>query len=443
MRPAQSNILLTTKSATALFQKTACDSYIARGDRALLHALAENKIYQNPTELWIANSAPAQALLRHSGVQDTFVAGDGSDFEKFLAFCTVMGDTVANPLKLQCHVALREMFDCPLLLNETNAAQIWQTVCERLAREDITPRGFLKKCGVDTVLILLSPWESLEDFARISDLGVLPVFSPDSYLAPAGKPFAATVRALDSGINDFKGFCKALIGALDRFAARGCRVAVQSVLPEEFFRPNEYHAALYFEKAMAGETLAPRELALYQAQLWRVLCEAYASRDMTLELCIGETPAKREISHPVCMDFSVKATRELLDYLKERVGLPRLALYTEEAALIPTVAALAARYPAMEEGVPQISLGVWQAGPAETSAQLRALAGVAPLSACVGALPDARLPLFALTPSLFHRTLCTELADWEAHGETCAGEENLCRIITRLTGENMRSYYNL
>ncbi len=443
MRAVPNEILLTSESARMLFQKTAHVRRFLRGDRAFFGMLLADKVYQNPTELWIENDAHAQALLRHTGAEETFVTGNGSDFEKFRIFCTVMGDSVANPLKLQCHVALREVFDCPLVLNETNCEEIWRIVCEKLSRENITPREYLRRCGTDTVLLPLEPREAVDGLSAVSDVRVLPVFAPDAYFLPNGKDFIAAVKALDAGITDFKSFVKALAASLDRFAASGCRVATQSVLPIEFCRPNEYHAALYFERALAGEVLAPKELALYQAQLWRVLSEAYVKQDMTLELCVGETPAKREAAHPVPDAFSAKAARELFDYLKERVGLPRVAVYTEQAALIPALAALAARYPAIAEDVPQIVLGVWQAGPSDTRAQLRALASAMPLSSCVGALPDARLPRSPFCDVLFHRTLCAELADWEAHGEVDAGEENLVHIIARLTGENMRGYYKI
>lgn len=442
MHLLQNEILLTSESAKALFEKTE-NGGVLRADRALLHALAVNKVYQTPTDLWITDNPHATALLRHAGAEEIFVQGNGSDYEKFRAFCTVVGDSAANPLKLQTHLALREVFDCPLVLNETNCDQIWQTVCDKLSCENVTPCEYAKVCGADTVLVPLAPWEELDEVSAISDLRVLPVFAPDAYFLPTGKEFFVAVRALGAEICDWKSFCKALEGALDRFAASSCRVAVQSVLPTEFCRPNEYHAALYFEKALAGEALCGKELALYQAQLWRVLSAAYTARDMTLELCVGETPAKSEISNPVSGVFSAKATRELFDYLKERVGLPRIAAYTEQVTLIPEVAALAGRYPAVAQGVPQIALGVWQGVPANTRAQLRALASVTSLSACVGALPDMRLPLSPWANEAFRRTLCAELADWEAHGEICAGEEALCRILTHLAGENMRKYYKL
>ena len=223
----------------------------------------------------------------------------------------------------------------------------------------------------------------------------------------------------------------------------GCCVAVQSVLPTEFVRPNEYHAALYFERAMAGEALTPQELALYRAQLWRVLAEAYVQNGVTLELLIGETPTNGVAVGCAQEGFSLKATGALLDYLRESVGLPRVAVYVQDSGRIPSVAPLAARYPAIEEGVAQIALGVWQGAPAETRAQLCALSGVGLLADCVGALPDARLPQAPLDPVLFHRTLCTALADWAALGESCADEAALCRVIARLTGENARKYYNL
>lgn len=443
MQSAQNKILLSSEQAAMLYQKTAQSGYIVRADHAFLRTLAENKVCQNPAELWITENAHAKGILRHAGAEETFVEGNGSDFEKFRFFCTVMGDSVANPLKLQCHIALRELFDCPFVLNETNGEKIWKAVCEKLLREDLTPQKYVKKCDVDTLLVPFAPWDDLGDLSHVNEVRVLPVFVPDAYFLPCGKEFVAAVRALDSEICDFKSFCKALTNALDRFAASGCRVATQSVLPAEFCRPNEYHAALYFEKALSGEELSGKELALYQAQLWRVLAQRYAERDMTLELCVGETPEKAEKTPPVSGDFSAKAARELFDYLKERVGLARVAVYTERTDLIPTVAALAARYPSIAEGVPQIALGVWQGAPADTRAQLRALSSVVSLSDCIGAWPDARLPLTPWTPTLFHRTLCAELADWEAHGETAAGEENLCRAITRLAGENMRRYYKI
>ena len=436
-------ILIAGDRAAELYRKTAHGGAISRCNAAFLRTLAENKVYQTPTEIWVENVPHATARLRHAGCEEVFVGGAGSDFEKFRAFCTVMGDSAADPLKLQIHLALREAFDCSLELNETNCEQIWESVCEKLSRENISPREYVKKCGVDTVLVPLAPCENLADVTAVDGLRVLPVFAPDAYFLPTGKEFAVAVRALGADISDWKSFCKALEGALDRFVQVGCRVATQSVLPTVFARPNEYHAALYFEKALSGEMLAPNELALYQAQLWRVLSAAYAARDMTLELCVGETPVKAEVSNPVDGAFSAKATRELFDYLKERVGLPRVAIYTEQTVLIPTVAALAGRYPVIAEGVPQIVPGVWQSDPADTRAQLRALASASSLSACTGALPDARLPLSPWTGEIFHRALCSELAEWEANGEACVGEDALCRIVSRLTGENMRAYYKL
>ena len=435
--------LIAGDRAAELYRKTAHGGAISRCNAVFLQALAENKVYQTPTEIWIENDPHAAALLRHAGSEEIFVSGNGADFEKFRAFCTVMGDNAANPLKMQIHLALGEVFGCPLVLNETNCEQIWRMVCEKLSCENITPRAYVKRCGTDTLLVHLAPWESLEELAKIDGLRVLPVFAPDAYFLPTGKEFSAAVRALDANISDWKSFCKALECALDRFVQCGCCVAAQSVLPTAFSRPNEYHAALYFEKALSGETLAPNELALYQAQLWRVLSAAYVARDMTLELCVGETPAKSVVSNPVSGEFSAKATRELFNYLKERVGLPRVAIYTEQVMLIPTVAALAGSYPAIAEGVPQIALGVWQGGPSDTRAQFRALESATALSACVGALPDARLPLSPWANDVLCRTLCTELASWEANGEACVREEELCRIIARLTGENMRRYYKI
>ena len=304
MHPTQNGILLTGEYAAKLYQKTECGGRIARADRTFWRILHENKVYQTPTELWIASNSYAKSILRHAGATETFVEGAGSDFEKFRFFCTVMGDSVANPLQTECNLALRTLFDCPLALGEGTCEEIWHMVCEKMARENLTPREYVKRSGVDTVLVPMAPWETTDGMGACDTIYTYPVFSPDVYFLPNGKDFVAAVRELGEEIEDLKQFSVALLSSLDRFAASGCRVASQSVLPAEFRRPNEYHAALYFKKALSGEVLEGEELALYQAQLWRILVEAYAKRDMTLELRVGQTPEKTAKSYTVCGDIS-------------------------------------------------------------------------------------------------------------------------------------------
>ena len=416
---------------------------IARCARDFVTALAEDRPYLNAAELWVKHPH-VQAQMRLAGVEECFVSGDGSDYEKFCNFCTVMGDIFENPLKEQVHASLRMLFDCSLSVCDAHCDAIWMAVAEALRAEPMGARALVRRYGISTLLCAADPGDALLDFltARAAGIGVLPLFCPDALLDTASSDFPAAVRALGEAhgvsVTALDSLGAALQRAVARFAEMGCPAAVHSVWPKVFCRPDPYHAELALQRALRGESLTALEQDLLQAQLWRILGKEYRKHGLMLELPSGGAAPMRYSKkfHTVCGGISYQVAAELLDYLRECDGLPRIALYIADPAEATAAAALGARYPAIGQGVPQLALGVVRGASGRTRARLEALAAVMPLGDAVGSFTDFRLCDDLSDAVLFHRVLCDMCA--ASGGETEAARQN--DIPARVAYQNFADY---
>ena len=135
------SMLLSGSRAGALYREVAAPlPLIGRITRQMLRALAQNEVIQTPAQLWLQDPC-RRGLMRRAGVEEAFVTGQGSDFERFRAFACVMQDTAASNAKLQCHAELQMLFDCQLLLCETHCIEIWQKMSSRLVDGRIPLEG--------------------------------------------------------------------------------------------------------------------------------------------------------------------------------------------------------------------------------------------------------------------------------------------------------------
>lgn len=437
------SMLLSGSRASALYREVAAPlPLIGRITRRTLCALLQNEVIQTPAQLWLQDLC-RQGLMRRAGVEEHFVTGAGSDFEKFRAFAHVMQDTAASNAKLQCHAELQMLFDCQLLLCETHCIEIWQKMSSRLVDGRITLRTLCEAAQCEALLCVCTPEDDLADFAKVGE--AIPVFCPDAFLAPQGKGFAEAVRALCGEQCGFFDLTKALVQSVERFAKAGCRAAVHSVFLQEFCRPDEYHATQSFEKAMRGERLSEQESAMYAAQIWRVLGREYVRHGMLLELaCGGVHPLScDEKKDTVPSNIVVSSLRELFDYLQRCDGLPRVVFYVSSAKEARDLTALGAHYPALNEGEPRCSFGILQGGPGENRERIRALANLIPLSLFVGAMTDAREPVSVVDGAILRRTLCSLIAEWEEYGELEMGEERIRKLLRGMCYENAKRIYHI
>src|SRR5690606_20826751 len=72
--------------------------------------VAENKRFRNLYEVWLAGDHYKWRAMRANGIDERFITGDASDYDKFLAWARTVPRTLRNPLYHWTHLELRRFF---------------------------------------------------------------------------------------------------------------------------------------------------------------------------------------------------------------------------------------------------------------------------------------------------------------------------------------------
>ena len=79
--------------------------------------IAENRKFNNITELWLEGDHYKWRGLRAHGIDEKYITGDASAKEKFDAWAETVPYTVGNPLYHWTHLELKKYFGVDELLN--------------------------------------------------------------------------------------------------------------------------------------------------------------------------------------------------------------------------------------------------------------------------------------------------------------------------------------
>src|SRR3954470_23266972 len=130
--------------------------------------IAEDKIFDNITQVWINGDHYKWRAMRTLGVNEKFITGDGSDKDKFLNWAKTVPYTMRNPLYHWTHLELARYFDITELLNEKSAERIWKKANQKLDGTELTTQGILKKFQVRALCTTDDPVDDLKPHAAIA-----------------------------------------------------------------------------------------------------------------------------------------------------------------------------------------------------------------------------------------------------------------------------------
>lgn len=121
------DFLLSTETAKELFQKYAKDLPIVDYHCHLSpQEIWEDAKYENVGQLFLKGDHYKWRIMRACGVSEDYITGDKSDYEKFLAFASVIHLAVGNPVYHWTNLELKRYFGIKDPLNKTTAPQIWE-----------------------------------------------------------------------------------------------------------------------------------------------------------------------------------------------------------------------------------------------------------------------------------------------------------------------------
>ena len=194
----------------------------------------ENKKFKNITEIWLYGDHYKWRAMRSNGIDEKFITGDGSDYEKFLAFAKTVPQTLGNPLYHWVHLELQRFFGIHEVLNEKTAPVIWEKVNEMLNSDGFSARDLIKKSNVKVICTTDDPIDALEYHQKIKEcddfnVKVLPTFRPDKGVEISRGFFLPWLEKLEelhgTPIHSYKEFLEAMEDCVDFFHNVGCRLS--------------------------------------------------------------------------------------------------------------------------------------------------------------------------------------------------------------------------
>ncbi|MCI9651114.1 MAG: glucuronate isomerase, partial [Lachnospiraceae bacterium] len=197
--------------------------------------IAEDRHFDNITQVWLGGDHYKWRLMRSFGVEEKYITGDASDYEKFCKWAECLGKAIGNPLFHWSHLELQRYFDYHGVLNKKTADEVWKLCNEKLAQPSMSARSLIKRSNVTLICTTDDPVDSLEWHKRIAeddtfDVKVLPAWRPDKAMNIEKPDYLDYLDKLCEAagmgeINSFASLKEALKKRMEFFASCGCNVS--------------------------------------------------------------------------------------------------------------------------------------------------------------------------------------------------------------------------
>jgi glucuronate isomerase len=230
------DFLLRTKWAQALYHDYAAHQPIVDYHCHLPpEDVAADTRFTNLTHVWLKGDHYKWRGMRSNGVNERFVTGEASDWEKYQAWAATVPKCLRNPLYHWTHLELKRPFGISdRLLNPDTAKSIWDDANALLKKPEFSARGIMRQMNVAVVCTTDDPTDSLEHHIATLKSGfeiqMRPTWRPDKGMAvESPERFNAWVDKLaavsNTDITDFDSYLVALRNRHDFFHANGCRLS--------------------------------------------------------------------------------------------------------------------------------------------------------------------------------------------------------------------------
>ena len=265
------NFLLLNNTAKRLYHNYAKELPIIDYHNHLpVKEIAENKKFDNITQIWLYGDHYKWRAMRTNGVDEKFITGEASDWKKFLAWAQTVPYTLKNPLYHWTHLELKNPFGISnKLLNEDTAKEIYEHCNKLLQANDFSVRGLLKNFKVKFLCTTDDPLDSLEYHRKIKkdkfNIKVFPAFRPDKGMAVENlSQFSLWFNKLQEmtniQIDSFQKYIEAIRLRHDFFHENGCKVSDHGIEVPYAEDYSQQDIENIFQKIISSKELTTEEI---------------------------------------------------------------------------------------------------------------------------------------------------------------------------------------
>ena len=337
--------------------------------------LAENRPFNNPTELFLTPDHYLTRLLHAHGMTLSELGvgaeplTEGAARQSWRILCERWAIFAGTPMKYWLEDVLLNVFGVEELPSAANAQRLYDHIDERLRDPAYLPRALVESFNIETLATTDDPLSTLEHHAALRDTPafraeVVPTLRIEALLDPARPDWNETVTALLAQTGGDDTFDAYLSGIADRraFFARHGAVSIDCALvdADTAILAREQLASLYRTARETG--LAPAEAKLFRGAMVSEIARQSQDDGLVITLHVGslrdydrtlrqQYGPDRGCDIPLGTGFA-EGLRPLLNEFGHHPNL-RLVLFTlDETSWAREIAPLAGFYPSVYAGAP-------------------------------------------------------------------------------------------
>lgn len=458
------NFLLQNKSAGRLYHEYAKDMPIIDYHCHLDPSqIASDVSFKSLTEIWLQGDHYKWRAMRANGVNEDYITGGRSDWEKFERWAATVPYTLRNPLYHWTHLELQRYFDVNELLSPETAKSIYDNCGKKLQTAEYSVQNLITKMNVEVICTTDDPLDSLEYHQRIKTgkwpVKVYPAFRPDMAMnADDPKLLNEYINKLeavaDMSIGSYQQYLSALKRRHDYFAENGCTLSdhgLEQLYAEDF---TNHEISLIFNKIRTGnqldaiEVLKFKSAMLYEFALWDHQ-KGWVQQYHIGALRNNNSRAFRQIGadkgYDSIGDFGqAKALSKFLNKLDSTDQLTKTIIYNLNPADNELIAAMAGNFnDGTVAGKIQFGSAWWFLDQKDgMTRQLNTLSSIGLLSKLVGMLTDSRSFLSYPRHEYFRRLVCNLFGKDIENGELPNDIEWTGKIVQDICYYNAKNYFD-
>jgi glucuronate isomerase len=459
------DFILTSKSAQRLYHDYAKDMPIIDFHSHLPpNQVADDFRFENIAKIWLGGDHYKWRAMRSNGVNEEFITGGASDFDKFNAWAKTVPSTIGNPLYHWTHLELQRYFGITKTLDEKSAKEIWEKCNSVIATPEFSVRNLLKKMKVRALCTTDDPIDDLAHHIRYNaeiasgkagtdPVLMVPCLRPDKAVAvddaAAWNEYIGKLEKVSGvSINNFK----TLVAALDKrhkdFHDLGCRLSDHALEKPFAIDSKESDCDTWIAKLRKNENLDAVSAEALKTAILVAFGKLNAQRGWTMQLHMGaiRNNCSRmfkklgpDTGYDAIADEPIaKPLAKFLDFMDRDGNLPRIILYTLNPGWNEILGTIMGCF--QDGSVPgkiQMGSAWWFLDQKDgMTKQMTALSNLGLLPRFVGMLTDSRSFLSFPRHEYFRRILCDLIGTWVENGELPADYDMLGGIVKDICFNN-------
>lgn len=458
------DFILQTATAQKLYHDFAADMPIIDYHNHLVpQQIAEDKQFDNITQIWLAGDHYKWRAMRAHGVDEKYITGNASDEEKFMKWAETVPYTMRNPLYHWTHLELQRYFGVTELLNAESGKRIYDHCSTLLRSKEYSVKNILLKMNVKALCTTDDPIDDLAYHKQIAASGfsvkVLPTFRPDKAMGVDDEiVFIEYVNALAAvagvSIRTLADYKTAIKSRHDFFHAAGCRLSdhgLEHIYAEDF---TEEEIEPIFERLITGKSLNKKEKWQFKSAMLVYFAHLDHARGWTQQFHLGALRNNNarllgalgpDTGFDSIGDFEqAKPLSAFLNRLDSTNQLAKTILYNLNPRDNELFAAMTGNF---QDGtlVGKIQFGSswWFLDQKDgMEKQINTLSNIGMLSHFVGMLTDSRSFLSFPRHEYFRRILCNLIGNDVENGELPTDMAWLGKLVQDISYTNASEFFN-